>query len=104
MDTADYVVAVMVEQIRASYGVAGVANPITVAGQIGGAPHDKVAIKLRRLQSLGVLSTISEFGDPSYCLTPLGVELLSAEVENFAQSKREEKRRAREMAVILRGA
>lgn len=104
MDTADYVIAVMVEQIRASHGSAGVANAVTVASQINGAPRDRVADKLRRLKTLGVLSVTNEFGDLSYCLTPLGVELLSAEVENFTQSRREETRRARELAVMLRGA
>lgn len=91
MDMADLVIAVMVESQRASDGVLGYANGFTISGRIGGAVPREVGEKLRKMRLLGVLEKSDT--EPTYQLTLLGVELLEQDVEGFATTPKEDRRR-----------
>lgn len=95
MDTADYVLAVMVEQLRASEGEVGWADSHSLANKINGARRSEINVRCRKMMHLGVLDR--DPSEPSFRLTIMGVQLMEEDVDGFVQSTREQRRRERQM-------
>lgn len=95
MDMADYVLAVMVEQLRASEGEVGWADSHALANQIKGSRRPEINVRCRKMMYLGVLDRDPEV--PSFRLTIMGVQLMEEDVDGFVQSTREQRRREKQM-------